>query len=62
MKIKVTHTFTYDTNDTQFHDEFAEYMDDHTHTLPALEEFVIDRFINPNFDMGGTTEMEIIEL
>ena len=61
MKIKVTHSFVYDTENEQFFNEFLEYMDDHTLTIPALEEFVIDRFINPNFDMGGITEMEIVK-
>ena len=60
MKIKVTHSFIYDTENQDFFNEFQEYMDDHPLTLPALEEFVIDRFINPNFDMGGITVMEIV--
>ena len=59
MQIKVTHSFIYDTEDQEFFNEFQEYMDDHPLTLTALQEFVIDRFINPNFDMGGTTTMEI---
>ena len=60
MKIKVTHSFIYNTEDKDFKQEFEEYMGDHTLTLPALEEFIIDRFINPNFDMGGITVMEIV--
>jgi hypothetical protein len=60
MKIKVTHSFVYDTNDQDFWSEYLEYMDDHTLTLPSLREFTIDRFINPNFDKGGTTELEIV--
>lgn len=60
MKIKVTHSFMYDTEDSDFRQEFEEYMDDHTLTLHALEEFIIDRFIDPNFDMGGITVMEIV--
>lgn len=60
MKIQATHTFTYDTGDHEFWNEFLEYMDDHTLTMSALHEFVIDRFINPNFDMGGSTTVEIL--
>ena len=62
MKIKVTHTFTYDTNDKQFNKEFEEWMDDHPLTIEALKESIVDRFINPNFDRNGKTEMEITEL
>lgn len=61
MKIKVTHSFIYDTEDIEFFKEYMEYMDDHTLTLPSLEEFIIDRFINPNFDRGGKTTLEIVE-
>lgn len=55
MKIKVTHTFTYDTDDKDFQEEFFEYMGDHPRTMSGLEEFIKDRFINPNFDKGITT-------
>jgi hypothetical protein len=62
MKIKVTHSFVYDTDNLEFWKEFEEYMDDHTLTFPSLQEFVIDRFINPNFDKGGKTEVELLHL
>lgn len=62
MKVKVTHTFTYDTNDKQFNKEFEEWMGDHTPTFESLKEFIIDRFINPNFDRNGKTELEITKL
>jgi hypothetical protein len=62
MKVQVTHTFTYDTNSKQFKSEFEEWMGDHTHTFESLKEFIIDRFINPNFDLGGATELEIVKL
>lgn len=58
MKIKVTHTTEYDTDDRQLWMEFEEWMDDHTYTFDSLQEFIKDRFINPNFDKG-TTSMEI---
>lgn len=59
MKIKVTHEVVYDTDNQDFWNEFLEYQDDHTLTFPALEGFVVDRFINPNFDKGKT-RMEIV--
>lgn len=62
MKIKLTHTITYDTKDQEFQNEFLEHQDDHPVTLTALEEFMIDRFINPNFDSAGKTTIEIVEL
>ena len=61
MQIKVTHSFIYDTEDVELIKEFQEYMDDHILTFSGFEEFIIDRFINPNFDMGGTTTLEIVE-
>jgi hypothetical protein len=60
MKIRVTHSAIYDTEDKDFNDEFQEYMDDHTLTFSALEEFILDRFINPNFDNAGKTSIEIV--
>lgn len=61
MKVKVTHTFVYDTKDKQFWDEFEGYQGDHPLTFDALREFIIDRFINPNFDMSGTTIIEVVK-
>lgn len=61
MKIKVTHAFVYDTEDLELIKEFQEYMDDHALSISGFQEFIIDRFINPNFDMGGVTTMEIVE-
>lgn len=61
MKIKVTHAIIYDTQDKEFMEEYFQYMDDHQKTLAGFEEFIIDRFINPNFDMGGVTLMEIVD-
>lgn len=60
MKIKLTHSFIYDTEDKQLWDEFLEYQDDHPLTFPALQGFLIDRFINPYFDKAGKTTMEIV--
>ena len=62
MKIKLTHTVTYDTSDKEFQNELLEHQDDHTLTLNALEEFIVDRFVNPNFDSAGKTTIEIVEL
>lgn len=62
MKIKVTHSFVYDTDDKEFFNEYLEYMDDHPLTISSLNEFIIDRFINPNFDRGGKTTLEILPL
>jgi len=61
VKIKVTHEFIYDTENSELWNEFQEFQDDHALTFPALEAFIIDRFINPNFDMGGTTQIEVLE-
>ena len=59
MLIKATHEVIYDTDNADFLKEFLEYQDDYSLTLPSLEAFIVDRFINPNFDKG-TTEVEII--
>lgn len=61
MKIKVMHEFIYDTENSDLWNEFQEFQDDHALTFRALEAFIIDRFINPNFDMGGTTQIEVLE-
>lgn len=61
MKIRVTHEFIYDTENSKLWNEFQEFQDDHALTFPALEAFITDRFINPNFDMGGTTQIEVLE-
>lgn len=58
MKIKVTHTAVYDTDDRELWMHFEEWMGDHTYTMTSLQEFIVDNFINPNFDKGTTT-MEI---
>jgi hypothetical protein len=60
MQIKITHSFIYDTEDSDFREEFQEYQGDHPMTLDSLQEFIIDRFINPNFDNNGITVMEIV--
>lgn len=60
MKIKVTHEVIYDTQDKEFFQGFLEYMDDHNLTFAGFEEFIVDRFINPNFDKGKTN-LEILE-
>lgn len=54
MKIKATHTVIYDTEDKEFRAEFLEWSDDYPMTLKSLKSFIIDRFINPNFDKGET--------
>lgn len=59
MLIKATHSVVYDTDNQEFMKEFLEYQDDHTPTLFALQAFIVDRFINPNFD-GGNTKIEIM--
>lgn len=62
MKIKVTYSFVYDTDNIGFMNEFQEFQDDHPLTLSALQGFIIDRFINPNFDRGGKMDIEILPL
>jgi len=59
MKIKVTHEVIYDTNEQGFITEFTQSLDDYPAGLNALETFIKDRFISPNFDKGTTT-MEIV--
>jgi hypothetical protein len=59
MKIQVIHTVIYDTNEQGFVREFTQSVDDYPATLSALEVFIKDRFIDPNFDKGTTT-MEIV--
>ena len=61
MKIKVTHEVVYDTQDQEFMEEYFQYMDDHRKTFSGFEEFIKDRFINPNFDKGRTS-LEILDL
>lgn len=60
MQVKITHSFIYDTDDKDFRKDFEEYQGDHPLTFSALQEFIIDRFINPNFDKNGITKMEIV--
>lgn len=60
MKLLVNHSFIYDTDDTQLWEEYLGSRDGYPNTLKSLEEFILDRFINPNFDMGGKTTIEMI--
>lgn len=60
MQIRVTHVSIYDTDDKEFWQEYLEYMGDHVLRFSGLQEFIVDRFINPNFDKGHT-EIEIVE-
>ena len=60
MRIKVTHEVVYDTNDQEFMGEVMQYMDDHRKTFSGFQEFIVDRFISPNFDKG-LTSIEIID-
>lgn len=61
MKIEIKHSFVYDTSDKELWRDFLEWQDDHPLTFEALKEFLIDQFINPNFDMRGHTSFEILE-
>lgn len=61
MKIKLKHTVVYDTNDSELWSEFVESQGDYPLVFTALEEFLVDRFINPNFDTSGRTTIEIVE-
>lgn len=60
MKIKLDVSIIYDTDDKQLWNEYLEYMDDHTLTITSLQEFLIDRYINPNFDKAKTVSMELV--
>lgn len=61
MKIKLTHTVTYDLRDPELRKEFAEWCDDYPQNTEMLTAFIKDRFINPNFDLtGGITTIEMI--
>lgn len=61
MKFKVTHEVFYDTTDADFLEQFDEWCIDYPKTFENLEEFIKDRFIDPNFDKGETT-IEITEI
>lgn len=60
MKIKLETSVVYDTDDKQLWTEYLDYMDDRMLTITSLQEFLIDRYINPNFDMARVVTMEII--
>lgn len=60
MKLLVNHSFIYDTDDKDLWMEYLDSRDGYPHTLSSLEEFILDRFINPNFDMAGTTTIELV--
>lgn len=59
MKIILTHSMVYDTNDNEFWYDYLDSRGDYPATLESLKEFVVDRFINPNFDTNGITRVEI---
>ena len=54
MKFILTHTVEYDTKDKELRELYYQWIDDHEMTLEGFKEFLIDRFINPNFDKGTT--------
>lgn len=58
MKLEVTHTVVYDLDEIL--PEFIESQGDHDLTIDAICDFVIDRFISPNFDTTGSTRVRII--
>lgn len=58
--ILVTHQVVYETTDLSFRKEYLEWLGDYPHTPKRLREFVKDRFINPNFDTNGSTNIVIM--
>lgn len=54
MIFTLTHTVSYDTKDDELRREYFEWIDDHEITFEGFKEFLIDRFIHPNFDKGNT--------
>lgn len=60
MKIKLTHSVIYDLDDPEFREDFETRQYGNELTFEALNEYVMDRFINPNFDLAGTTKIEIV--
>ena len=59
MKIKVTNIAIYDLDDQELLKEYLEWIDDYEATFENLKEFIMDRFINPNFDQASTTSFEL---
>ena len=57
MRVRVSCVKIYDVSDLM--PEFKEYQDDHPLTLSALQDFIMDRFVHPNFDECDV-EMEIV--
>lgn len=61
MKLLVNHSIVYDLdNDNDLWNEYLDGRDGYPNTFESLKEFILDRFINPNFDMGGRTTIEFI--
>ena len=59
MKIKVTNTAIYDFDEPEIQQEYLEWLDGYEATFENLKEFIVDRFVNPNFDPASTTSFEL---
>lgn len=60
MIVYATHAVTYNTEDLAFRKEYLEWLGDYPHTNKRLKEFIKDRFINPNFDTKGSTQIILL--
>lgn len=60
MKVKLDVSIVYDTGDKELWNEYLEYMGDHPLTMTSLQSFLIDRYINPNFDKAGKVSVELM--
>ena len=45
--IQLSYTMQYDLDDPKIIKDYLEYMDDYPSTLESLQEFLLDRFIDP---------------
>jgi hypothetical protein len=61
MILELTHSIRYNTDDKELMDEYYGWIDDRKPTMKSLAEFLVDRFINPNFDPDGSTIIDVVE-
>lgn len=59
MKIKLKVEVVYDIEELM--PEIREKDDDYPTTFESIREFVLDRFVDPNFDPASTVTLEVVE-
>ena len=58
MRVRLTVSKEYDVQALM--PDIQNYAEGHPITFSMIEEFIVDRFVNPNFDSGAVVHTEVM--